>query len=65
VTRQVSLGVKLEQLAALRDSGDLDDDEADLVDMLHARYRLGGDRTSVLSDQQVEMIETLWQRNNG
>ena len=63
MTRMVSLGVKLEQLACLRDTGDLADDETDLVDALHSRYRPAGNRTSALSDQQVEMIETLWGRN--
>lgn len=61
--RQVSLGVKLEQLDALRDTGDLSDWESDFVGSVMGRYARAGQRTSVLSESQVEKIDELWGRH--
>lgn len=63
MTRMVSLGVKLEQLDGLRDTGDLSDWESDFVGSVIGRYRRAGDRTSVLSEKQVEKIDDLWGRH--
>lgn len=63
MTRLVSLGVKLEQLDGLRDTGDLSDWESDFVGSVMSRYRRAGDRTSVLSDNQVEKIDEIWGRH--
>lgn len=61
--RLVSLGVKLEQLDALRDTGDLTDWESDFVVSTMGRYRRAGDRTSALSDKTVEKIDEIWGRH--
>ena len=63
MTRLFSLGVQLEQLASLRATGDLTDWESDFVSSVVGRYRRAGDRTSVLSESQVEKISEIWQRN--
>jgi hypothetical protein len=63
MTRLFSLGVQLEQLASLRDTGDLADWESDFVGSVVGRYRRAGERTSVLSESQVEKISEIWQRN--
>lgn len=63
MTRLVSLGVKLEQLDALRDTGDLTDWESDFVQSAVGRYSRAGQKTSVLSDRTVEKIDELWSRH--
>lgn len=63
MTRLVSIGVQLEQLEGLRDTGDLSDWESDFVGSVMSRYRRAGDRSSVLSEGQVEKISELWGRH--
>jgi hypothetical protein len=58
--RQVSVGVKLEQLDALRDTGDLTDWESDFVASAMSRYRRAGNCTSALSGPTVEKIDEIW-----
>lgn len=61
--RQLSIGAMLEQLDTLRDLGHLRDSEDEFVTEAMARYTGAGRRTSLLTENQVVGIETLWQEH--
>lgn len=63
MTRLVSLGTKIEQLDALRDTKDLSQWEQGFVTSILERYLLAGRDTRMLSTRQVEALEQIWSKH--
>ena len=63
MTRLVSLGAKIEQLAGLRDTKDMSEWEQGFVTSILERYLLAGRDTRMLTSKQVDVIERIWTKH--
>lgn len=62
MTRTVSIGAKVKQLAGMLDTQDLSDWENRFVRSIVQRSNAGADTTH-LTDAQVERLDELWQKH--
>lgn len=60
--RQVSIGAKIKQLAGLIGTKDVTDWEDEFLSDVVGRTA-EGDRTSMLSEKQIEVIDRLYRKN--
>ena len=62
MTRDVSLGAKVKQIAGLLGTKDLNDWEQNFVRAVYARTHEGAS-TLTLTDKQIEIIDRIWDKH--